>query len=91
MIADCDPRRSGADRLDDPCALVAEHSRAACLRSPVDRVVIGVADARCAETHERLPGAGRCKVELLQVAPGTATVTVKLGNVTQSTALTVKP
>ena len=65
MVADGDSRRSRADRLDDARALVAEHGRATRLRGPVDRVLVGVADARRAEAHEHLARAGRGEVELL--------------------------
>ena len=57
----------GADRLDDPRPLVAEHGRAARLGRAVDRVEVGVADAARGEPHEHLARPGRRKLELLDV------------------------
>jgi hypothetical protein len=60
-----------ADGLDDPGALVAKHCRAARLGRPVDRIEIGVADARRAQAHERFtsPGWGQVDVNELERRP----------------------
>ena len=68
-----DTRHAGADGLDDARALVAEHRRARRLRRPVDRVLVGVADAAdaCSRTSTS-PSRGSREVELGDVlaAPG---------------------
>ena len=67
VIADGDPRRPRPDRFDDARPFVAENGRAARLGSAVDRVQIGVTDARGAETHEHLARPGWRKIEVLDV------------------------
>ena len=61
-----------ADRLDDAGALVAQDGRAARRGRPVDRIEIGVADARGAQAHEHFTGPGRGQLQLheLERRPG---------------------
>jgi hypothetical protein len=64
MIADSHARNARPDRLDHSRSFVPEHGGTGCLRGPVDRVVVGVADPARTELHEHLLRRGRRELEL---------------------------
>ena len=65
MIADRDRGHPGADFADDPGALVAEHAREQAFAvEPVERVGVGVANARRHDLDEDFAGLGAFEIEL---------------------------
>jgi hypothetical protein len=65
-VSDADVLHVRTDGLDDAGALEPEDGRQRCLVIPGALPDVEVVHARCVETDERLPGAGRRKRQLLQ-------------------------
>jgi hypothetical protein len=65
MVAGLDPGHARADRLDDPCALMAEDRRPRVRMDSVDDVEIGVAHAARSHPDGNLPRVGSVDLDLL--------------------------
>ncbi len=66
MVADLDAADVGADRLDDPRALVAEHVREHLGGQEALEVDVGVAQARGDDADQHLVGPGAVELDLVE-------------------------